>query len=72
MPGLITIDLANHTGQVVQLLLYHELPDVLVARDYTPPYHIEYTGAAGLYYLCIYTESGYTYGAPYTLRATFP
>jgi hypothetical protein len=44
----------------------------LVRYVYQPPYHIEYAGPAGLYYIYIYTESGFSETTPYTLRATFP
>jgi hypothetical protein len=68
--GQITVDLTNHTGQGVQLLLFYQSPNNRVGWSTTPPYHIEYTGLAGWYYIYIYAESGYNTITPYTLRAT--
>jgi hypothetical protein len=69
--GQITADLTG-TGEGVCLLLYYQSSENLVGWDCTPPYHIEYSGSAGRYYICIYTESGHNTDTPYTLRATFP
>jgi len=71
--GQIIVDLTNHTGGGVQLLLYDQ-DGVLLVRDYDPSdydYHVEYTGGAGWYSVCIYTED-HNSDTPYTLRATFP
>ena len=69
--GQITIDLTNYSGGGIQFMLYcPDKPDPI--RDWVPPYHIEYTGDAGWYYIRIYTASGYNSDTPYTLRATFP
>jgi hypothetical protein len=69
--GQITVDLSNHTGQGVQVILYHPA-GIEVARDYQPPYHLVYTGDPGAYYVQVYTESGNNSNTPYTLRAIFP
>ena len=70
----VTIDLTNHTGQGVQLLLYYQIPtaDGSVARAWQPPYHLSYAGQAGWYYIQIYTESGFNTTNPYTLRVVWP
>jgi parallel beta-helix repeat protein len=70
--GDIIVDLTGHTGQGVQLQLLYRSVHNLVRYVYQPPYHIEYAGPAGLYYIYIYTESGFSETTPYTLRATFP
>ena len=70
--GDIIVDLSNHTGQGVQLQLFYQSVGNLLTYVYEPPYHIEYPGLAGWYYIHIYTESGYNQATPYTLRATFP
>ena len=69
--GDITIDLLNHTGQGVQLQLFYQTVDNRVAWVTSQPYHIEYTAAAGWYYVYIYTASSYSSTDPYTLRVTY-
>jgi len=49
--GLITVDMTNHTGQGVQLQLFYQSTATRVGYDPEPPYHIEYAGAAGWYYV---------------------
>ena len=72
--GQIVIDLTNVTGSGVQLQLFYQVADVdhRVAFDRDAPYHIEYTGGPGVYYIYIYTESGYNSSNAYTLRVTYP
>jgi hypothetical protein len=70
--GPVTVDLTNHTGRGVQFMLFYQSMGNRVGWRTAPPYHIEYTGPAGWYYVYIYTESGYITTTPYTLRATFP
>ncbi|MBN1582420.1 MAG: hypothetical protein JXA89_17060 [Anaerolineae bacterium] len=70
--GTIAVDLTNHTGNGVQLSLFYESVNDRVKYDLTSPYHIEYTGPAGWYYIYIYTASGYNSTTQYTLRATYP
>jgi len=72
--GQIIVDLTNHTGRGVQLLLYDQ-DGVLRGRDWEPPpYHVEYTGGAGWYSVRIYIadDTSYNSDTPYTLRTTFP
>jgi len=71
-PGTISIDLSNHTGQGVQLLLYYQSDSNMVARDFTQPYHIDYSGVPGWYYVYIYTEAGFNNITSYTLRVSYP
>jgi hypothetical protein len=68
--GDISIDLANHTGQGVQVQLFYQSVGNRVAYDLEAPYHIDYTGPAGWYYIYLYTESGFNSTTPYTLRVT--
>ena len=70
--GQIVIDLNNHTGQGVQLQLFYQTTGNLVAGDLDAPYHIEYTGPAGWYYIYIYTAGNYNSSTAYTLRLTYP
>jgi hypothetical protein len=72
--GTITADLTNHTGQDVQNQLHYGQPvqGAQVAWAYSPPYHIEYSGQAGWYYVYINGGSGWSPAIPYTLRASYP
>ena len=71
--GIITVDLTNHTGAGVQVLLYgQDQSQGYVAIDQTPPHHFDYSGPPGLYRLRIYTELGYNTTSPYSLTVTFP
>ncbi len=70
--GKIVIDLSDHLDEGVQLQLFYESVGDLKKLDYTPPYHIEYTGDPGVYYIYIYTASGYSDTEPYTIRVTYP
>jgi hypothetical protein len=69
--GQVTIDLSNHTGIGVQLVLRTVTGDQ-VAIDYQAPYHLVTAVDPGRYYVQIYTESGLNTNTPYTLRAIFP
>lgn len=73
--GHIYVDLTNDFDEGVQLLLYYESYANLVDRDFEPPPHnghfrIDYTGAAGQYYTCIYSL-GHNTGTLYTLNVTW-
>jgi hypothetical protein len=70
--GNISVDLTNHTGSGVQLQLFRGSVSNRVGYDVSAPYHIDYTGPPGWYYIYIYTASGYNSTTPYTLRATYP
>jgi len=54
------------------LQLFYQTPGNVVAYDLNPPYHIDYNGQPGLYYIYIYTAGGYNSTTPYTLRVTYP
>jgi hypothetical protein len=69
--GTITIELTNHTGSDTQLQLLYQDASHLVGYDAVPPYHIEYNGEAGLYYIFIYTIPPDS-PAPYTLSVVYP
>ena len=74
--GDITIDLFNHANKDVQLLLYYGRPlqsGDEVARDTKAPYHINYKGPSGRYYVYIYSVgSGFNTTIPYTLQVRYP
>jgi hypothetical protein len=69
--GPIVVDLTNHTGNGVQLQLFYQNTSQRVGFVWAPPYHIEVAGAAGWYYIYIYTASGFNSNDLYTLRARF-
>lgn len=69
--GSMVIDVTGHSGQGVQLQLYYQSASNRVAFDHTPPYHIEYTGPPGWYFIYIYTAGGFNTSQPYTLRVQF-
>ncbi len=71
-PGQIVVDLANHTGKGVQLQLYYLNSGEMVRIKLEKPYHIEYAGQDGRYFIVIYTASDFNSSTPYTLKATFP
>jgi hypothetical protein len=71
LAGQINVTLNNHTGQGVQLQLYYQNISNRVAFDSDDPYQVSYTGAAGWYYIYIYTASGTNSNALYTLNATY-
>ena len=70
-PGIIRIDLSDHTGQHVQLQLFYRSTEDPVSLALQPPYHIEYPGQPGLYYIYINTGAGYNGDRPYTLRIVY-
>jgi hypothetical protein len=71
--GTITADLTNHTGDGVQLQLFYQSTGNLVDFDTgLGPLHVEYSGPAGLYYLYIYTNSGFNDTTPYNLIVNYP
>jgi len=70
--GTITIDLTGHTGDAVQLQLFYQSDNDLKIYDVSDPYHLEYTGSPGWYYVYIFAGGGYNDITPYTLRVTYP
>jgi len=72
--GPIVVDLAQYSGQGVQLQLFKGTPSSgsRVASRTSPPYRLVYSGGVGRYYIYIYTESGFNSATPYMLTATFP
>jgi len=74
--GQITVNLTGHTGQGVQLQLFHGAPEPdgsnRVELVHQELYEIVQHGPAGWYYILIYTESGHNEHTPYTLRVTYP
>lgn|GEM_PF-2723053 len=72
--GRIVVELTGYSGTGVQLQLFRGIPSAgsRVALRMSPPYHLEYNGGPGRYYVYIYTESGFNRATPYELTATFP
>jgi hypothetical protein len=69
--GQVTVDLTNHSGQGLQLLL-RTSTGTLVTQVNTPPYHLVTTVDPGRYYVHIYSIGNFNSTTPYTLRAAFP
>jgi hypothetical protein len=76
--GDIAINLSNHIGSGVQVILYYQSTDQRVEPVCQKPdggttCAITYPSRpGGLYYLRIYSVSGYNNTTPYTLRVTYP
>jgi hypothetical protein len=71
--GSISIDLADHTGQDVQLQLFYQDINNLVDFDSVPPFHIDRPNQPpGRYYIYIFTKSGHNQQNKYTLKASYP
>jgi hypothetical protein len=70
--GPITITLTNDVGGNVQLQLFYQTAGNMVKYVTSAPYVINYTGAAGTYYIYLSTGSNYNGTIPYTLRVTYP
>ncbi len=71
-PGTITVELNDHTGTGVQMLVYYQEAGNTVAIDNTAPYALSYSGEPGTYYIRIYTASGFNTTTPYRLTVTYP
>jgi hypothetical protein len=72
--GTMSVDLANFTGTVGQLQIYYlSLDDPQFVYDTVAPFQIDYlNGPPGLYYVFVYTGSGFNTTTPYTLTVTYP
>lgn len=70
--GQVIVNLLNHTGEGTQLQLFYESTDNRVGYQSGPPYHIEYGGEAGTYYIYIYAVGNFNQTTAYTLRVTYP
>jgi len=78
--GFITIDLTNHplasvNGAQVQLF-YETTSTGYVAIDVLFPYHIEYLGEPGQYFIFIFNDTGKCVDDicdnPYSLTVSYP
>jgi hypothetical protein len=67
--GQLTIDLTNHTGLGLQMVV-RTSTGALVTQVNTPPYHLVRTVDPGRYYIQIFSTGGFN-TTPYTLRAVF-
>ncbi len=69
--GSMTVELMNYSpGSGGGQLFVYDANHQQMGWSYTPPYHFTFTGAAGWYYVRIYTVG--TSDVPYTLRVTYP
>ena len=70
-PGRITVDLQEYHN-IGQLQLFYQSTNNRVALDTEPPYRLDYQNApAGIYYIYIFTASGFNTTTPYTLVAEY-
>lgn len=70
--GRLIVDISNHTGGGPQLQLFYQDSSHSVGFDPDAPYHIDYTGPAGWYYVYISSSEPFSTDTPYTLRVTYP
>jgi hypothetical protein len=71
--GTLNIDLSSPNAGT-QLQLFYQIADVdhRVAADTAAPFSINYSGAAGWYYIYVYTDQAYVGSQTYTLTVTYP
>ena len=69
-PGRIIVDLQNYTS-TGQLQLFYQSTNNRVAYATSSPYHLDYTGPAGTYYIYIATTVGHNATTPYTLMVDY-
>lgn len=71
--GLISADLQTPRTSGVQLQVYYlNTNDPNVQYRSLPPYHVDYNGAAGWYYIFVYTPPASVNAQTYTLVVTYP
>jgi hypothetical protein len=72
--GAMTVDLSTSFGTGVQLQVFYQSVDDAHNVDYkwAPPYDIDFSGAAGWYYINVYTVPGQQDSTQYTLQVTYP
>ena len=68
--GQVTVDLTNHTGLGLQLVLRTSNGSQVV-YDYSPPYHLVATVDPGRYYVQLYATGNFNNNAPYTLQVVY-
>jgi hypothetical protein len=71
--GTLNVDMISPNAGT-QLQLFYQIADVAhrVASDTVAPYHISYTGAAGWYYIYVYTDPAFVGTQIYSLTVTYP
>jgi hypothetical protein len=70
--GTVSVNLQTPRTSQMQLQVYYQsVADPNPEYDPTPPYHVNYTGAAGWYYIFIYNGNTFNVDA-YTLTTTYP
>lgn len=79
--GTLKVDVLNHPLEAVtgaQVQVFYQTTQNQVGVDVLPPYHIEYTGDPGTYYIYIYNDiskcdgPGVNCKTYYTLSVTYP
>jgi hypothetical protein len=78
--GQIVIDMTNHPKEPVNgtqiQLFYEDTNSGPIAVDLLPPYHIQYTGPPGIYFIYIFNDTTkcgeVDCGSPYTLTVSYP
>jgi hypothetical protein len=71
--GTLNIDMSSPIAGT-QLQLFYQIADVAhrVGADTVAPFSINYAGAAGWYYIYVYTDPAFVGSQTYTLTATYP
>jgi hypothetical protein len=71
--GTLIVDLSSPIAGT-QLQLFYQIADVdhRVAADTVAPFSINYSGAAGWYYIYVYTDPAFVGTQTYTLTVTYP
>ncbi|HTP11271.1 MAG TPA: VCBS repeat-containing protein [Anaerolineae bacterium] len=71
--GTVNVDMISPNGDT-QLQLFYQIADVdhRVGYAVQEPYHIGHTGAAGWYYIYVYTNPAFVGTQTYTLTVTYP
>lgn len=70
--GIISVDLQTPRGSGVQLQVYYQsINDPNNQFRALPPYHIDYNGSAGWYYIFVFTEANFN-DQTYTLVVDYP
>jgi hypothetical protein len=71
--GTLNVDMDSPNGGT-QIQLFYQIADVnhRVGFDASPPYHIDYTGAPGWYYIYVYTNPAFVGTQAYTLTVIYP
>ena len=71
-PGRLVVDVSNHSGGEPQVQLFYQNTGNQVGIDYDAPFHIDYSGPAGWYYVYVSSGPPFSSSAAYTVRVEMP